>query len=71
MGGGPDERDQSDEEQQRMASKRSTTAVEPFWRWLTVPAAHHERTPRDHCLSMDDRPAIADLVNTPRPKVAA
>ena len=45
MGDGPDRRDRSDKEQ-RMASKQCAAVVER-WRWLTVPAADHGRTPRD------------------------
>ena len=44
-----------------MASKQSAVVAELYWRWSTVPAADHERTPRDNCLSMDDWDAIAHL----------
>jgi hypothetical protein len=54
-----------------MASRQSAAVVELYWRWLTVPAADHERTPRDSRLSMDDWDAVAQLANRPRPKVAA
>jgi hypothetical protein len=53
-----------------MASKQSAAVVELYWRWLTVPA-HHERTPRDNRLSIDDWDAIARLATWPRPKLAA
>jgi hypothetical protein len=54
-----------------MASRQSATVVELSWRWLTVPVADHERTPRDDRLSMDDWDAIAHLADWPRPKLAA
>jgi hypothetical protein len=54
-----------------VASKQSAAVVELYWRWLTVPAADHEQTPRDNRLSMDDSDAIAHLADWPRPKLAA
>jgi len=54
-----------------MASRQSAAVVEPYLRWLTVPAGAHERTPRDSRVSMDDRAFIAHLANWPRPKLAA
>jgi hypothetical protein len=63
-GTGPDK-------EQRMASRQSAAVVELYWRWLTVPAPDHERTPRDNRLSMDGWDAIAHLADWPRPKLAA
>jgi hypothetical protein len=63
-GTGPDK-------EQRLASRQSAAVVEPYWRWLTVPAADHERTPRDNRLSMDDWDAIAHLADWPRTTLAA
>jgi hypothetical protein len=54
-----------------MASRQSAAVVEPYWRRLTVPAADHERTPRDHRQSMDAWDAIAHLADSPRPTLAA
>jgi hypothetical protein len=54
-----------------MASKQSAAVVELYWRWLTVQAADHERTPRDNHLSIDDWDAIARLADLPRPTFAA
>jgi hypothetical protein len=54
-----------------MASRQSAAVVEPYWRRLTVPAADHERTPRDHRLSMDAWDAIAHLADWLRPRLAA
>jgi hypothetical protein len=54
-----------------MASKQSAAVVELYRRWLTVPTADHERTPRDNRLSADDWDAIVDLADWPRPKLAA
>ena len=59
------------DKEQRMASRQSAAGVELYWRWLTVPSAAHERTPRDNRLSMDDREAIAQLADWPRPTLAA
>jgi hypothetical protein len=53
-----------------MATKQAAAVVEPYRRRLTVPAADHEQTPRDHRLSMDHRDAIAHLADWPRPKLA-
>jgi hypothetical protein len=61
-GAGPDK-------EQRMAGKQSAAVVELYWRWLTVPAADHERTPRDNGLSMDGSDAIAHLADWSRPKL--
>jgi hypothetical protein len=63
-GTGPDK-------EQRMASKQSAALVELYWRWLTVPAADHGRTPRDNRLSMDDSDAIAHPADWTRPSLAA
>jgi hypothetical protein len=54
-----------------MAGKQSAAVVELYLRWLTVPAADHERTPRDSRLSMDGRDAIAHLADWSRPRLAA
>ena len=54
-----------------MASRRSAAVAELYWRWLTVPAADVERTPRDNRLSMDGWDAIAHLADWPRPSLAA
>jgi hypothetical protein len=54
-----------------MVSKQPAAVGALYWRWLTVPAADHERTPRDNRLSMDDWDAIARLADWPRPKLAA
>ena len=54
-----------------MASKQPTAVVGLYWRWLTVPAADHGRTPRDSRLSTDDCDAIAHLGDWPRPRLAA
>lgn len=59
------------DKEQRMASRQSAAVVELYWRWLTVPAADHGRTPRDNRLSLDDWDAIAHLAVMPRPKFAA
>jgi hypothetical protein len=53
-----------------MASKQSAAAVELDWRWLTVPAADHGRTPRGNRLSIDDRDAIGHPADWQRPKFA-
>ncbi|WP_433759127.1 hypothetical protein [Nocardia sp. CA-135398] len=50
-----------------MAGRRSTTVVEPYWGWLTVPA---EWMPRDNRLSVDEWDAIAHPAARPRPKLA-
>ena len=54
-----------------MAGKQSAVVVELYCRWLTVPAADHERTPRDNRLSLDGWDAVARLADWPRPKLAA
>ncbi|MER6943814.1 hypothetical protein ABT294_07300 [Nonomuraea sp. NPDC000554] len=54
-----------------MASKQAAAAVEPYQRWLTVPAADHQRTPPDNRPSTDDRDATAHLADWTRPKLAA
>ena len=59
-GTGPDK-------EQRLAGKQSAAVVELCWRWLTVPAADHGRTPRDNRLSMDDWDAIAYPADWTRP----
>ncbi len=63
-GTGPDK-------EQRMACKQSAAVVELYRRWLTVPAADHERRPRDNHPSTNDWDAIAHLADWPRPKLAA
>jgi hypothetical protein len=54
-----------------MANKQSAAVVEPYERWLTIPAADHEPKPRDNRLSMDDSDAIAHPADWPRPNLAA
>jgi hypothetical protein len=54
-----------------MASKQSAAVVELYWRWLTVPAGDHERTPRGNRLSMDDWDGIVHPADWTRPNVAA
>jgi hypothetical protein len=54
-----------------MASKQSAAVVELCWRWLTVPAADHERRPRDSRLSMDDLDSRAHPADWTRPRLAA
>jgi hypothetical protein len=55
-----------------MTSRHSAAVVEPYWRWLTAPAADQGRTPRNKRLSIDDYwDAIARLADWPRPKLAA
>ena len=70
MGDGPTGGTGPDKEQ-RMASKQSAAVVELYWRWLTVPAADHGRTPRDNRLSMVDRDAIAHPAVWTPPSLAA
>ena len=62
-GTGPDK-------EQRMARRQFAAGVELCRRWLTVPA-DHERTPRDHRLSMDGWDVIARLADVPPSTVAA
>jgi hypothetical protein len=59
------------DKERRMAGKQSAAVVERYWRWLTVPAADHERTPRHNRLSMDGWDAIAHLADWSRPNLAA
>jgi hypothetical protein len=63
-GTGPDK-------EQRLAGKQSAAVVELYWRWCTVPAADHGRTPRDNRLSMDDWGAISYPADWTRPSLAA
>jgi hypothetical protein len=59
------------DKEQRMARRRSAAVVQLYWRWSTVPAVDHERTPRDDRSSMDDGDAVARPASSPRPELAA
>jgi hypothetical protein len=54
-----------------MASKQSAAIVEPHWRWLSVPAADHGRTPRDNRQSIDNFDARVHPADWTQPNLAA